>query len=92
MTALFIGIDGTEKEVIPKDGKHFSLVELQAFVGGYIQVIQLSDGNLLVLNEEGKITGLPFNERATQLTEGAGLQVGDVIVGNVLVTPAEFIQ
>lgn len=36
-------------------------------VGGYIEVVGLSDGNILVLNEEGKLYGLAENPKATAI-------------------------
>lgn len=37
------------------------LEEYQKLVGGYIEVFPLTDGLLLICNEEGKLRGLPFN-------------------------------
>lgn len=50
------------------------LATLQGLVGGHIEVVSMGDGVALVLNEEGKLTGLPVNF-------GLG---HDVIVGNVV--------
>lgn len=67
-----------------------TLEELQAAVGGYIEIVALSPRNDLVLNEEGKIYNLPYNHIASVLTVvlNVGLEVGDVVVGDVLVTGA----
>jgi hypothetical protein len=55
--------------VHPRNGKTFELDELQSVVGGYIQVIhpRSSENSLMVINEEGKLKGLPYNELATKL-------------------------
>ena len=84
---MYILTDGSEKQVKPKNGKHFSLEELQDFVGGYIELLRLPSGGWLVLNEEGKLRNppLPINERATLLGSACGIADDDVIVGNVLV-------
>ena len=37
------------------------------FVGGMVEVVSFPNGDLLLLNEEGKIMGLPLNEKATAL-------------------------
>ena len=37
------------------------------FVGGMVEVVQFPNGDLLLLNEEGKLMGLPVNEEASQL-------------------------
>ena len=74
----------TETEVSPKNGTDFSLEELKSFVDGWIEIVDLRDGRLMVVNEEGKLLGLPLNLLATveyQKTFGPI----DQIVGNALV-------
>jgi hypothetical protein len=74
----------TEEEVQPKNGTDFQLDELQDFVGGYIEIIHLNDGRIMVINEEGKLLDLPVNLLATvqyQLSFGPI----DQIYGNALV-------
>ena len=78
--ATLIKADETSTEVKPKNNKkHFSLEELQKFVGGYIQIANTTDGRLMIMNEEGRLNGLPFNKIATDLYRNS------VIVGDVLV-------
>lgn len=50
---------------------------LQQIVGGYIETVRISDGAILIVNEEGKLKGLEPN-----FFFGA---IGDVIVGPVLI-------
>lgn len=76
--AQIIKTTGEIIETQPSNGTDFSLSELQAIVGGFIEVVHLSDGRLMVVNEEGKLEGLPINEKASQLYP-------DLIVGDVLV-------
>lgn len=38
-----------------------NLKSYQKLVGGYIQLIKLKTGLLLICNEEGKLNNLPFN-------------------------------
>ena len=71
-------------EPYPPRGKTYTLEELQKAVGGYIQILTMPDGKLMVFNEEGKLKGLPPNEAATRLM-GSQLLPGDFIVGNALV-------
>jgi hypothetical protein len=72
--------------VMPKDGKFFTLKELQDIVKGYIEIVNLQDGRLMIVNEEGKLDGLKPNPEATKL------YVHDYIVGDVLVTPQQYID
>ena len=77
-----IKADGTTVEVSPKNGTDYTLAELQEFVGGYIEVIPAyKKGYILVINEEGKLEGLPRNGRATDL---ADITLWDCIVGDAL--------
>lgn len=81
--AKWIKINGI-LDVEPKNGKDFSLEELQQYVGGYIQIVDLGK-ECLVINEEGKLHNLPINITATNIAHDAGaLFLGDYIVGNVL--------
>ena len=41
--------------------------EVSAFVGGMVEVVRFPNGDLLLLNEEGKLMGLPLNPEATAL-------------------------
>ena len=75
--ALILRTDGSEEEVSPASGKTFSLEELQTIVGegtdegrGYIEIVPCKDKkHIIVLNEEGKLLGLPINARASELAD-----------------------
>lgn len=69
----------------PRAGNEgFTLAELQGIVGGYIEMVRLWDGRVMVVNEEGLLRGLPFNRDATTLYH-LGRVTTDPIVGDVLV-------
>lgn len=80
--AQIIKTDGTIEEI--GDGK-ITLAAAQEAVGGYIEVVTLSDGeDVLVVNEEAHLfpptNPLPLNTVATML---AGFNIlGDVIRAN----------
>jgi hypothetical protein len=82
---FIIKTDGTIVEAFPKNGKKFSLEELQAAVGGLIELAVLRDGRDLWFNEEGKLIGLEVNIYATMLWQDT-FGSSDVIVGNAIVT------
>ena len=44
-----------------------TLKEAQEFVGGMVECITFPNGDLLIINEEGKLIGLPLNPEATLL-------------------------
>jgi uncharacterized protein DUF3846 len=67
--ATILYANGEIKEVSPVNGTDFQLKEVQAIVGGYVEVVYLKDGRIMIVNEEGKLDGLPCNEQATKLAE-----------------------
>jgi len=71
---VLLRVDGTTAPYPPAGGKLFTLQELQRAVGGYIEIVHLPGGFLLVVNEEGRLHGLPHNARASALA--VGLVVG----------------
>lgn len=73
--------NGTEENVEPQNGAQFTLKELNRFVDGYIEIVFLNDGRLMVVNEEGKLKGLPLNVKATEIMGSKY----DCIVGDALV-------
>jgi hypothetical protein len=91
MTAIFYQVTGEKIPVTPQDGKAFSLAELQAFVGGYIQKLPVRGSDcMMVINERGKLEGLPINLLATAMMKDV-LRPGDCIVGNALVCDLQML-
>jgi len=83
--ALLLKAAGGVEEVHPAHGRSsFTLAELQAFVGGYIETVRTVGGQWLVLNEDGKCLELAPNERATGILLVSGGLPSDVVVGDVL--------
>ena len=61
-------LKSTAKLQIIEDSKHEpGLKSAQEFVGGYVEGISFPNGDYLIVNEEGKLRGLPVNEEATKL-------------------------
>ena len=67
-----------------------TLKEAQAFVGGYVEGISFPNGDYLIINEEGKLKNLPFNEEASKLWKDTfdndNYMTGrnDFVVGNAI--------
>jgi hypothetical protein len=80
MTAKIICSDGKEITIKPKNGKDFKLKEMQEIVGGLIEIIHLDNNQIMVINEEGKLENLPFNQKATNIVNNSDIIVGDVLV------------
>lgn len=83
---IIIKSDGSQIEVSPKDGQRFTLEELQGYVGGYIEIIDLPTNKALIINEEGKLLDLPLNQKATALAQFCkAIFPSDYIVGDAVV-------
>lgn len=83
--AKIIKTDGTIVEVTPQNGTDFQLEELQKIVGGYIEILRLTDNEIMVANEEGKFY-CTYNHKATQIAkEYEAIYKSDYICGDVLI-------
>ena len=92
--AQLIMVDGTIKNIVPNNGESFSLDEMQAFVGGNIEHVDLAwlkkngqidpdiEDDHLIVNEEGKLRGLPINRAATSIVAGLDIIVGPALLCN----------
>lgn len=92
--------NGTEEEITPADGHGFTLEELQALVGGFIEMVTLGisypdrkkERKALIIDEEGKLKNKPVNDLASVVWHSYATRAGlmpDHIVGDavlVLVT------
>ena len=84
----------SEFKIIDDEKNTPTLKEAQAFVGGYVECITFPNGDLLIVNEEGKLMQLPLNPRGNFTLENdirlktSTLQdVNDFVVG-----PAIYIK
>ena len=68
--ATYYKTDGEIKAVKPKKD-FFSYKELQEFIkdgnNKMVKIVPMPSGKLMVVNEEGKLIGLPKNEKATEI-------------------------
>lgn len=72
--------NGDEHLLEPDKKNHYSLEFLQGQVGGFIEVIPcpFSRKHIGIVNEEGLILGLEYNEKASEMFDGA--LVGPVVI------------
>jgi len=61
--------NGEIHKIAPADGEAYTLEELQAAVEGYIEVVPglFSAGHIGIVNEEGLLQGLDYNQTASEL-------------------------
>lgn len=86
--ARVITPDGSLRVVTPARGPSFTLEEMRTLVGGYLEVVRLPNGELMVIDEEGKLKHLLYNPVATALA-APHLFPGDYIVGTAVVMTGE---
>ena len=86
--ARLIKPDGTDRVVLPK-GKYFTLPELQALVGGYVEPINtgMPKGRTMLVDEDGRSKTLPTNAKASALVAAGCAHPADTvsILGNALI-------
>ena len=83
--------NGDFQETQPKNGTTFELEEIQEIVGGYIEIIRLKDGRIIVVNEEGLNLNLPVNIEATNILR-RDHSTTQYIVGTAIVCDADMID
>ena len=67
MTKKEINTKASEFKIIKDSKDEPNLKEAQEFVGGMVEGITFPNGDYLIINEEGKMIGLPLNPEATTL-------------------------
>lgn len=82
--AMICTVEGDREMVHPAHGEHFTLEELQGYVGGYIEIVRIGDRWNVVCDEEGKLKGYAPNLLATVLCWRRGVLMHDELCGNVL--------
>lgn len=80
-----ISANGGERVVMPANGTDFKLREVQKMIGGYVEVVYLRDGRIMLVDEEGLLKGLPLNRAASRMA-------GRPIVGEALVMPNDMFR
>lgn len=83
--ATLYKVTGTSEIVQPKNTKDFQLEELYALLQcEMIEIVYLNHGEIMIIDEEGKLRPNSINEEATKIFQNATSNP-DVIVGNALV-------
>lgn len=83
--AVLLRTDGRIEALKPLNGYAFTLQELHAAVGGYIECLPVPVDRFMVCNEEGKLQQLPVNPEATKILHATGWPTWDLVVGDVLI-------
>lgn len=71
--------------VEPKNGSKYDLDEIRGHIGcQWLTIIHLGGGNMLVVDEEGKLNDKPVNSFASRLVKDSTLSPVDYVVGDAL--------
>ena len=88
-----VNTDANEFKIVSDSKDEPTLESAQEFVGGYVECITFPNGDVLIVNEEGKLRGLPLNPEATLLWK-ITFDNDNYITGrkDVVVGPAIYIK
>lgn len=90
--AYFITEKCVVSQIQPNNGNDFELPEVQKYVDGYIEVLSLSEEQIMIINEEGKFTK-GVNQVATAIAHlHRAIQEYDYIAGDVVICPSAMLQ
>lgn len=90
--AYHITVRGEISQISPVNGKDFQLEEVQNKVEGYIEIVSLSERQIMIVNEEGKFNK-DYNSIATVIANThRALGPGDYICGDVVICPQEMLR
>lgn len=78
-------------QIKPKNGTDFELEEVQKYVDGYIEIVQLTDEQIMIVNEEGKFTK-GCNQIASAIAHlHRAIGQRDYITGDVVICPSKML-
>ena len=90
-SAKIVYPDKDSEDYTPKNGTTFELEEMQKIVGGYIEIVRLNDGRIIIVNEDGLSLNLPVNIEATNILR-RDHSTTQYIVGNAIVCDADMVE
>lgn len=90
-SAKIIYTDKEAEDYTPKNGKTFEFDELKGIVDGYIEIVRLNDGRVIVIDLDGKSKNKAVNIPATNILRRDHFTT-DYIVGTAIVCDADMIE
>ena len=90
-SAKIIYTDKEAEDYTPKNGKTFTLTEMQEIIDGYIEPIRLNDGRMIIVDEDGKSKNKAVNIPATNILRRDHFTT-DYIVGTAIVCDADMVE
>jgi len=90
MEAVLINIEGKKRKIKIDTFEQARQIVCNFDSNSSIQIVILSDGSAMLMNEDGKLKNFEFNEVATNLAhEKSGIYPSDFIVGDVLIVDSD---
>ena len=84
--ATLVKENGDKIEIAPANRKMFELEEVQKLVGGYIEIVHLGKGDVMILDEEGKLKNKGINTVGTTIAHmWQAINQNHCIVGDVVI-------
>lgn len=91
VNAYLITTKGEVSQIFPKNGTEFELEETQRCVDGYIEIVYLTDEQIMIINEDGKFTK-NCNQIATAIAHlHRAIGRDDYIAGDVVICPSKML-
>ena len=90
-SAKIIYTDKEAEDYTPKNGKTFEFDELKGIVDGYIEIVRLNDGRVIVIDLDGKSKNKAVNIPATNILRRDHFTT-DYIVGTAIVCDADMVE
>ena len=90
-SAKIIYTDKEDEDYTPKNGKTFGKTEMYGIVEGYIDIIRLNDGRVIIFDSQGKALNKAVNVPATNILRRDHFTT-DYIVGTAIVCDADMIE
>lgn len=90
-SAKIIYTDKEDEDYTPKNGKTFGKTEMCGIVEGYIDIIRLNDGRVIIVDSQGKALNKAVNIPATNILRRDHFTT-DYIVGTAIVCDADMIE
>ena len=90
-SAKIIYTDKEAEDYTPKNGKTFEFDELRGIVEGFVDIIRLNDGRVIIVDSQGKALNKAVNIPATNILRRDHFTT-DYIVGTAIVCDADMIE
>lgn len=90
-SAKIIYTDKEAEDYTPKNGKTFGKTEMCGIVEGYIDIIRLNDGRVIIVDSQGKALNKAVNIPATNILRRDHFTT-DYIVGTAIVCDADMVE